>query len=142
MLQSKWPFSLPYVLEILITCIFWTRNSNLKSVSNIKQLQISRNFNWIRDNRITPSKCCLVSSKGRRVGKIFCLVIPLTPYNVLLLFSVDCSYFLLMDCQDIGRYFDLVFAHGGGGGGEGKITPPLLYFWLENAIYLKFCTDT
>ena len=43
---------LPYVLEILSTCIFWTRNSNLKSVSNIKQLEISRNFNWIRDNRI------------------------------------------------------------------------------------------
>ena len=52
MLQSKWPFSLPCVLEILSTCIFWTRNSNLKSVSNIKQLEISRNFNWIRDNRI------------------------------------------------------------------------------------------
>ena len=42
---KRWPFSLPYVLEILSTCIFWTRNSNLKSVSNIKQLEISRNFN-------------------------------------------------------------------------------------------------
>ena len=43
---------LNFKLTMCGTCIFWTRNSNLKSVSNIKQLEISRNFNWIRDNRI------------------------------------------------------------------------------------------